>query len=254
MTCAHRERQRHGAGAAAPSRRRHARRSRRCWTRSWGGAAFRRLSRSSRRGGERRRVALRSAPRPDRPADLHRRPGDRARLRRRGLGAARGRLDPALDPHRRRRRPCAARLAARPRGPPPRQQHLCAGDGRADAAARAERGGVQPGAGRRAACGHRRDRAGRRRGARGGELLPQPHPLRRAARLRPARRDLRRAARRAGARRRAACGGARGGRGAGRAARHDQPRRRVLRARVPLRRERQPGRRPRRRRRPSRTG
>ena len=109
----------------------------------------------------------RPAPRPDRAADLHRRPGDRARLRRRGLGPARGRRRPALDPHRRRRRPRAAGLAARPRGAAARQQHLRAGHGRADAAARAERGRLQPGAGGRAARGHGGDRARRRTARRG---------------------------------------------------------------------------------------
>ena len=44
------------------------------------------------------------APRPDRARHLHRRPGDRARLRRRRLGLGRRRRDPPLDPHRRRRR------------------------------------------------------------------------------------------------------------------------------------------------------
>ena len=44
-------------------------------------------------------------PRPPRPADVHRRPADRARLRRRDQrGAARLRADPDLGAHRRRRR------------------------------------------------------------------------------------------------------------------------------------------------------
>ena len=85
------------------------------------------------------------------------------------------------------------------------------------------------------------------RPARQRELLPQPHPLRRAARLRPARRHLLRPRRSAGGGRRVARGRPRGRRGAGRAARLDQPRRRVLRARVPLRLARARGRRARRR-------
>ena len=111
---------------------------------------------ADRRGAEER-------ARPHRAADLHRRPGDGARFRRCGLRAARGRRDQALDPHRRRRRPRAPRLPARPRGAAPRQQHLRPGHGRADAAARAQRGRLQPLAGRRAACGDGRDRARRRR-------------------------------------------------------------------------------------------
>ena len=67
---------------------------------------------------------------------------------------------------------------------------------------------------------------------------------RRAPRLRPARPCLRRARERPRGRGRAAGGGARGGGVAGRAARRDQPRRRVERARVPLRRGRQRRRRP----------
>ncbi len=48
------------------------------------------------------------APRPDGSRHLHRRSGDGARLRRRGLGQRGGGRDPPLDPHRRRRRPRAA--------------------------------------------------------------------------------------------------------------------------------------------------
>ena len=190
----------------------------------------------------------RPAPRPDRAADLHRRPGDRARLRRRRLGAARGRGDPALDPHRRRRRPRAAGLAARPRGAAPRQQHLRAGRGRADAAARAQRGGLQPGAGGRAARGDGGDRARRGRAARRSAAFYRSR-IRSDARLDYDELDVvfsgRAEAPRGG--RRAARGRPRGGGGAGRAARRDQPRRRVLRARVPLRLARARRRRPRRR-------
>ena len=84
-------------------------------------------------------------------------------------------------------------------------------------------------------------------------LLSQPHPLRRAARLRPARRGLRRP--RGGPRggRRAAGAGPRGRRAARRAERRDRPRRRVGRARVPLRSLRRGRRRAGGRRRPSRT-
>ena len=105
---------------------------------------------------------------------------------------------------------------------------------------------LQPRARGRAPRGHGRDRARRRRRAARGALLPQPHPLRRPPRLRPARRDLRRPR---GGRREAVAEplalAARRGRGARRAARRDQPRRRVVRAGVPLRRRRQRGRRPR---------
>ena len=104
----------------------------------------------------------------------------------------RGRRRAALDPHRRRRRPRAAGWRARPRGASARHQHLRAGGGRADASRGAERRRLQPGPGGRAARGDGRDRARRGRRASVGELLPQPHPLRRPARLRPARRVLRR--------------------------------------------------------------
>ena len=132
----------------------------------------------------------RSAPRRDLTdaADLHRRPGDRARLRRRRLGPARGRRRPALDPHRRRRRPRRPGLAARPRGAPARQQHLRPGHGRADAAARAEQDAcsLAPGVERLAVTAEIELGAGGAAGA--AQLLPQPDPLRRPPRLRPARR------------------------------------------------------------------
>ena len=60
------------------------------------------------------------------------------------------------------------------------------GHGGADASRGAERRGVQPCARGGPAGGDRRDRAGLGRRASGGELLPEPHPLRRAPRLRPA--------------------------------------------------------------------
>ena len=105
----------------------------------------------------------------------------------------RGRRHAALDPHRRRRRPRAARWRARRRGavgaptstyvPGAVEPMLPRG---------AERRRLQPRPGGGAARGDRRDRARRRRRAALGELLPQPDPLRRPPRLRPARRDLRR--------------------------------------------------------------
>ena len=104
-----------------------------------------------------------------------------------------GRRAAAVDPHRRRRRPRAARHRARGRGPRARHEHLRPGHGRADAAAGAERGGLQPVAGRRAARRHDRDRARARRRRALDRVLPQPDPLRRPAQLRTARRDLRRA-------------------------------------------------------------
>ena len=58
--------------------------------------------------------------------------------------------------------------------------------------ARAEQRRLQPRAGGRAAGGDGGDRAGPGHGAAADALLPQPHPLRRAPRLRPARCDLRR--------------------------------------------------------------
>ena len=76
--------------------------------------------------------------------------------------------DPALDPHRRRRRPRhpgLARSTAR-RGGAANSTYV-AGDGRADAAARAQRGRLQPRAGGRAARGDGRDRARRAAGAAG---------------------------------------------------------------------------------------
>ena len=179
------------AAGAAERRRPPATRSRRCCARSWAGAA----SAPALEAGGRRAASVaeaRSGPRRDLtglptftvdPATA-RDFDDAVSAQREGDG------DPALDPHRRRRRPRPARLAARPRGEAARQQHLRARRGRADAAACAQRGGLQPRAGGRAPRGDGRDRAGRRRGRRARELLSQPHPLRRAARLRPARHRL----------------------------------------------------------------
>ena len=74
--------------------------------------------------------------------DLHDRPADRARLRRRDLRrAARRRRRARVGAHRRRRGPRAAGLARRPRGVPARDLGLRAGAGGADAA----RGALQPG-------------------------------------------------------------------------------------------------------------
>ena len=105
----------------------------------------------------------RGPARPDRSPDLHRRPGDRPRLRRCGLRPPRRRRDQALDPHRRRRRPRHARAPRSTARRAGAQQHLRAGDGRADAPARPQRGRLQPRAGSRAAGGDGGDRA--RRGA-----------------------------------------------------------------------------------------
>ena len=100
------------------------------------------VEREARGGGGARRGDGRRAPRPARPADVHDRPADRARLRRRDQRrAARGRADPGLGPHRRRRRARAAGLGGRPRGVPARDERLRPGQGRADAA----RGAVQRG-------------------------------------------------------------------------------------------------------------
>ena len=98
----------------------------------------------------------------------------------------RGGRHTALDPHRRRRGPCAARWRARLRGAFARHQHLRARVGRADAPRGAERRRLQPGAGGGPARGDRRDRPRRERRASVGELLQKPHPLRCPPRLRPA--------------------------------------------------------------------
>ena len=55
-------------------------------------------------------------------------PATRARLRRRRLGRGRRGRRAALDPHRRRGGPCAARRRPRLRGASPRHQHIRAGD------------------------------------------------------------------------------------------------------------------------------
>ena len=142
----------------------------------------------------RRRGARGAAPasRPHSPPHVHGRSGHGARFRRRRLGRGRGRRRAALGPHRGRRRPRAARRRPRLRGAPPRHQHLRPGDGGADASRGAQRRGLQPRAAGGPAGRDRRDRAGLGRRASGGELLPEPHPLRRAPGLRPAGRDLRR--------------------------------------------------------------
>ena len=61
------------------------------------------------RGGRAQRARRARPDRPDRAPHVHDRPGDRARLRRRDLGAARGRPHPPLGPHRRRDRATCGR-------------------------------------------------------------------------------------------------------------------------------------------------
>ena len=141
------------------------------------------------RGG----VAQRPAPRPDRAADLHRRPGDRARLRRRRLGAARGRRRSALWIH-------IADVAAHvPPGSPLDREARRRGNstyvpGAVEPmlphALSEEACSLAPGVERLAVTAEIELGPGGR--PRQRELLPQPHPLRRAARLRRARRRLRR--------------------------------------------------------------
>ncbi len=194
-----------GASRAAPAKR-----SRSCCASGSAARGFRpalevEAGRAAASGGARPRRPAR----PHRALHLHRRPRQRPRLRRRRLRPARGRRRPRLGPHRRRRRARAARHAARPGGAAPRQQHLRARRGRADAAARAEQRRLQLGAGSRAPGGDRGDRARAGGGAAPDPLLPQPDPLRRPPRLRPARRDLRRPRAAARAGRRTAAGGAR---------------------------------------------
>ena len=150
------------------------------------------------------RRASPGAPRPDRARHVHRRPGHRAGFRRRRLGVGGRRRDPALDPHRRRRRACPPGDRTRRGGRAPRDERLRPGNGRADVAAGALGRCLQPGAGRRAARGHGRDPARRRRRGAVDPLLSQPDPLGRAARLRGAGRVLLRARRSAGADRRPA--------------------------------------------------
>ena len=100
-----------------------------------------------------------------RPADLHDRPRRRQGLRRRHLGAPRGRPRAALGPHRRRDRLRAPGRAARARGAAARHERLRARRGRADAARGAVERGLLAAAGRGQARRHGRDGAGRRRGA-----------------------------------------------------------------------------------------
>ncbi len=144
--------------------------------------------------GRRRRGARRRAPRPDRAADLHDRPGHRSRLRRRRLGLADRRRRPALDPHRRRRRPRAARAApSRPRPTAARTRPTC--PGRSSRCCRT-RSPARPAASSPARIGSRsRPRSSSATPVRSAQrqLLPQPHPLGRAPRLRRDRRVLRRA-------------------------------------------------------------
>ena len=231
-----------------PSRRTRARRSRRCCARSSVGAASAPRSRP-RRGGRRGRAErAAAAPRPDRAADLHRRPGDRARLRRRGLGAARGRrrsgsgsTSPTSPPTcgpgspldreaRRRANSTYAPGTVEPMLPHALSEDACS---------------LAPGVERLAVTAE--IELGPRGASRGGAASTAA-AIRSDARLDYDQLDVIFAGR--AARRRRSPSRWRlardGGRGSGRAARRDQPRRRVLRARVPLRRRRQRGRRPRR--------
>ena len=168
-------------------------------------------------------------------ADVHHRPAERARLRRRDQRrAARRRGGPRLGPHRRRRRPRPCGVGGRPRGLPAGDERLRPRQGRADAA----RGALERGLLARPAPGpprgHGRARPGRR-ACRPHRLPPQPDPLGRAARL-PARGpDLRRRGAGGGAMGGAARGRAGGGRRAsGRARGPRRARRRVGRAGVRL--------------------
>ena len=151
-------------------------------------------SRGRGRGARRRLPALDAGPRRRDLTDLddlHGRSRHRARFDDAVSAAAGRRQDPALDPHRRRRRPRPARTAARRRG----ERRATSSTSRGPSSRccrRCSPRGLQPRPGRRASRGNRGDRArGRRRGAI-RELLPQPDPLRRPALLRPARRVLRR--------------------------------------------------------------
>ena len=104
-----------------------------------------------------------AAPRPHRAADLHDRPGHRARLRRRDLlRGARRRALARLGAHRRRLGLRAARRGGRPRGLPPLDVGLRAGRGRADAARGALQRRLLAAPRRRAPGRHRRARAARR--------------------------------------------------------------------------------------------
>ncbi|CAA9472085.1 MAG: 3'-to-5' exoribonuclease RNase R, partial [uncultured Solirubrobacteraceae bacterium] len=152
-------------------------------------AAVRPGGRARRAGGGARR---RAAPRPARPRHVHRRPGLGEGLRRRDLvrGARRRRVA-GVDPHRRRQRLRAARLARRPRGRAARDERLRPRARRADAA----RGAVQRRLLARALPGAR-GRHGRARfrgrGGQAGAVLSLDDPLRRAAGLRAGRPRVRR--------------------------------------------------------------
>ena len=186
-----------------------------------------------------------AAPRSHGSPDLHHRPGHRARLRRRDLGAARGRRhDARVGAHRRRERVRAPRHAARARDLPARHQRLRARRGGADAAARAVERRLQPGGGPGAAGRDGRAGHARRRGAL-GRVPPLAHSKRRAPDLRPGGPGVRRRGARRGPVGRAARGRARGGRRAARASRPARvPGDRVGRAGVRVRRSRPRGRRP----------
>ena len=92
-------------------------------------------TRSSARRARRDGGSDAGAARPARAADVHDRPGQRTRLRRRDLGRARRRRrDPRVGAHRRRLRVRRARLARRPRGAAAGDERVRPGRGRADAA------------------------------------------------------------------------------------------------------------------------
>ena len=140
-----------------------------------------------------RRSATCRAPRPPRPADVHDRPGDRARLRRRDLGRGAGRRTPggsgSTSPT---SAPTCGPARRRPRGLPARDERLRPRRGRADAA----RGAVQ----RRVLAASRAPTAWRSPSSWScaaprcvkRRVLPLDDPLRRAPGLRPGRPDLRR--------------------------------------------------------------
>ena len=175
------ERPRRGRGAAARGAR-----ARRGFRAGAGG-------RGAARG--RGRARRRSPPRRDLTdaADLHRRPGDRPRLRRRRLGPARGRrrrgsgsTSPTSPPTcgraraldreaRRRANSTYVPGTVEPMLPQALSEEACS---------------LAPGVERLAVTAE--IELGADGAAARGELLPQPDPLRRPPRLRPARRDLRR--------------------------------------------------------------
>ena len=135
---------------------------------------------------------------PDRPADLHDRPRRRQGLRRRHLGAPRGRPRAALGAHRRRDRLRAPGRPARARGAAPRHERLRARRGRADAAGGALQPRLLAAPGRGQARRDGRDGDGRHRGA-ARRLPPLARAQRRAPHLRRGGRDLRRPRPRRGA-------------------------------------------------------